>query len=66
MKKVLSVVAFMAMASYIAPNGAFMPKLYAQSAFEQLQGASDSSQQGADKAGYGDYEGARNDSWGKF
>jgi hypothetical protein len=66
MKKVLSVAAFMAIASLIAPNGAFVPKLYAESAFDQLQDASDSGQQGADKADHGDYEGAKNDSGASF
>lgn len=66
MKKILSVVAFMAMASYIAPNSAFMPKLYAQSAFGQLQDAAGSSEQGAYKVGYGDYEGGKSDSGASF
>lgn len=58
MKKILSVVAFMAIASYIAPSGAFVPKLYADSAMDQLQNADDTGQDAVDQANSGNLEGA--------
>lgn len=65
MKKIFGLVAFVMVSSYIT-NGGLSPKLYADSAMDQLQDADESSSQAVDKANSGDYEGAHNDAGASF
>ncbi len=65
MKKIFGLMAFVMVSSYIT-NGGFSPKLYAESAMDQLYGADESSSQAADEANSGDYEGAHNDAGSSF
>ncbi|MDD5358910.1 MAG: hypothetical protein PHI79_05670 [Sulfurovaceae bacterium] len=58
MKKLVKVVAFMAISSLITTNGGLLPKLYANSAMDQLQDADDTGQDAVDQANFGDLEGA--------
>ena len=66
MKKVVTIVAFMAISSLITTSGGLSPKLYADSAMDQLQNANDTGQDAVDQANSGNLEGAHDTAGSAF